>query len=336
MKSNDFFRNKIYFLQLLSAILVVYIHTFKTKNLSMIPLSYNVEYFLSCNIATLAVPLFFAISGFLFFQNFDISMLLDKWKKRIFTVLIPYFVWNIIYLIYFYVVTRTGITNEKPVALSAKNILESIFLFKYNEVFWYMFQLIIFIALVPLLYYVLKNKYTGFVFLAGLIILYSLDIDGALKDTFVRNNISDSLFYYSLGAYLGINYKNEIKNENGRWYIGIITFVLSQILVYIPVNGNAIFLFSRLLLMISAFYLSNIADFKMKEILICSFPIYTVHELILQIFNKVFSIIIPDNSNLILIYYFISPIVTVLIIIFAVYFIKKKMPFLYSVLWGKR
>jgi len=45
-------------------------------------------------IAIPAMSWFFFISGYLFFRNFDMSKLIGKWKSRIFSLLIPYLIWN--------------------------------------------------------------------------------------------------------------------------------------------------------------------------------------------------------------------------------------------------
>jgi fucose 4-O-acetylase-like acetyltransferase len=48
-----------------------------------------------------AVPLFFFISGYLFFRNgeFSISIYASKLHRRVFSLLIPYLLWNIIYFL---------------------------------------------------------------------------------------------------------------------------------------------------------------------------------------------------------------------------------------------
>lgn len=336
-KNTDFFKNKVYFLQFISSVLVVMIHTYGTKDMTNIPLSYNIESFISFKLASVAVPLFFCLSGFLFFRNFKMDQLLTKWKKRVFSVLIPYFLWNLIYYIYFFVVTRLGITNGEPVSFDIKTLIDAIFCFKYNEVFWFMFQLIIFILIAPLLYYLLKQKIIGLVFLGALCAAFSFGLDSGLTNTFIRFPMTDSLFFYAFGAWLGLHASEKVQKENGKALIGAAALVVSIVILFVSPSYPIFSLLSKFLLVIAFYYLSNLFSFKtFPKILICSFPIYTVHEIILEVFNKIFSRIIPDNSNLILIDYFVSPLITILIIIGLAYFIKRFLPFVYRLLWGKR
>lgn len=47
------------------------------------------------NFSTIAVPVFFIISGYLFFQgHFNKESYIKKIKKRFWTLFIPYFIWN--------------------------------------------------------------------------------------------------------------------------------------------------------------------------------------------------------------------------------------------------
>ena len=334
------FRKKVYFLQFISAVLVVMIHTFGTKDLTKISLSYNIEYFLSYNIASVAVPLFFCLSGFLFYKNFSIGLLFQKWKSRAFTVFIPYLIWNFIYYVYFFFITRLGITNEEPVHLDVKTFLSSVFCFRYNEVFWFMFQLIVFILIAPILYYLLNNKVIGTVFLITLCGAYIFNFDGFLTTTFVRFQMTDSLFFYTSGAFLGLHFSEYIQKEKSKHtslYIGIATLVTSQVVVYAFSGNRLSIILTKMLLLAAFYYLSDLVTVtNFPEWLICSFPIYTVHEMILEVFNKFFAAVIPDNSNLILIDYFVSPFITVLMIIAGSHLIRKKTPCIYRVLWGKR
>ena len=64
----------------------------------------SVFYFLvyiTMKLVCIAVPLFFFISGFLFFKEgyLDSDLYLKKLKSRVHTVLIPYLLWNIIYFV---------------------------------------------------------------------------------------------------------------------------------------------------------------------------------------------------------------------------------------------
>lgn len=102
--------NTISCLHYLLIILVVIIHS-RFYNSEMVcedfhasfPVASSTSTILSSVIAQSAVPAFFLISGFLFFgmQNtFTKEDYLKKIKKRISSLVIPYVLWNCIYILY--------------------------------------------------------------------------------------------------------------------------------------------------------------------------------------------------------------------------------------------
>lgn len=58
---------------------------------------------LSCLLPAFAVPLFFLISGYFFFLNmprWDATLYRSKMKRRLFTLLLPYLLWNLLYALH--------------------------------------------------------------------------------------------------------------------------------------------------------------------------------------------------------------------------------------------
>lgn len=82
------------------AVLVVFIHAYNSEwrgiECGSAPI---VPYFMSRVLPTFAVPLFFAISGYLFFLNrrqFGVADYVGKLRRRVLTLFIPYLLWNVI------------------------------------------------------------------------------------------------------------------------------------------------------------------------------------------------------------------------------------------------
>ena len=89
------------------AILVIYIHVdlittnqFTYITAGSMPVLWGGDFLISKIIAQISVPTFFLFSGLLLFRNGVIvsGEWKMKWKKRISSLLLPYFTWNIIYL----------------------------------------------------------------------------------------------------------------------------------------------------------------------------------------------------------------------------------------------
>ena len=90
-------------------------------------------------------------------------------------------------------------------------------------------------------------------------------------------------------------------------------------------------------MIVAVFYFANLFNGRtMPAILNCSFPIYAMHNLILEFFNKVFSFILNPASNWILIDYIGSAVMTVVIIAVINIVLLKKFPKLHTVLFGGR
>ena len=84
-------------------IFVVYIHSDNTTqyelNGKIGDIAKFIEGIIAPSIINVAVPLFFLISGILYFRNYNWNKVLSKYKSRINSIVIPYFAWNIIYTI---------------------------------------------------------------------------------------------------------------------------------------------------------------------------------------------------------------------------------------------
>ena len=68
------------------------------------PLYESIFYLCSQILARVAVPLFFMFSGFCFFNNhndFTIETYVKKLKKRGRTLLVPYILWNILFVVFY-------------------------------------------------------------------------------------------------------------------------------------------------------------------------------------------------------------------------------------------
>ena len=101
--------NKITFLSFICIIMVVMIHsgnvpyTYQGSDVSQNwLLAHIVEIAISSGVARIAVPFFFVVSGYLFFYNVtDTDIFLwyhVKLKSRIFSLMIPYLMWSIIWI----------------------------------------------------------------------------------------------------------------------------------------------------------------------------------------------------------------------------------------------
>ena len=150
-----------------------------------------VRNFVSQGVARIAVPLFFLMSGYLFFMGFEWSKesYLIKLQSRIKTLLIPFLFWNIATLL------LTAIIQAMPATkmfLSGRSLLVTNYsIFDYlNAIiglntlpisyqFWFIRNLIIFILLVPIINLINKTlpiPFLGILLCCWLIGFWTVDI----------------------------------------------------------------------------------------------------------------------------------------------------------------
>lgn len=128
------------------SVLVIFVHSthFSFASLQAVPHSsffstsflIKIEFFFSEFLGQVAVPGFFFLSGFLFFRGLDDAKSWGrKVKSRVFSYVLPYLLWNS-------AMTLLYLSFGKA-EWSLESLWEGIFLYRFNPVFWYFYQLIL-------------------------------------------------------------------------------------------------------------------------------------------------------------------------------------------------
>lgn len=337
--------NQITFISFIYSILVIMIHSYNLSSFYLANSNYYLKNifvflqdFLNKDLASIAVPSFFMFSGFLFYRNVEKNKVLLKIKKRKNTILIPYLVWNIIYFTYFFIFTNVPIlaqfTSSSKVELTFMNIFLGIFLYKYNSVFWYLFQTCIFILLSPFIIKIVSNKCFGIIVIIFIFVLNMLNF----KLEIIR---IDSLFYYLIGAFVGKNFSLEQVLSRGNFVkaFSLTGIVISQIIyiLYLKYEFNQLYFCFLIVLIISMWFLTNCVKLpKYKGWMTISFFIYASHILILRIIHKGIHILINTNGFFGLFIDLCIPVFIVIIIIFSSIVIKNFFTNTWNVLNGGR
>lgn len=342
---------KINTINIILAILVIMIHCY---NIPMVNVNedtnmilYNtikfIQNFISQGISRMAVPLFFILSGFLFFRNFsnENTVYKNKLKKKIKTLVIPYIIWNffgyIIFLLPNYVPYLNNFIQNNGSNLNLTDFLEAILFFKYNKTFWFMFYLIILTIVSPIIYFAICKKKRGII---SIIIIFAIWL---IFSSAINSDIIIALLFYSLGGYLSINYfevinkKEHLLSKRDTFLITIIWFTLIIIYHYI-IHNKIILQISILLGIVAIWELYNFIKVP-KIILKCSkysFIIYAAHPFILEVIEKVIMKILGTDVLAMCIDYILAPIITFFIIVIVFSIIKKRINIVYKLLNGNR
>lgn len=218
-------KNKIKIFSFILSVLVILVHSINMPPIYKIfsfENIFGIEY-----IGSIAAPGFFIISGFLYFVNVNnndkFEVIKNKMIKRIHTIVLPFLMWNSIYymikVIYELIITRVW-------TFDGNKFFNAVFQYTESPHLWFLYQLILLIIITPIIFYVIKNKYTSILFFALVSILQIFNIK-----IYKLNN--DALIYFYIGAML-----SRVYNENEY---GIINKKAS--LITIPLSIGSFFIY---------------------------------------------------------------------------------------------
>lgn len=350
------FRNKVYWLSFLFSILVVWAHSlngelFVTGKAELEAVQ-RLEHLAASRLAQIAVPGFFMISSYLFYREFQLNKLMEKWRSRSRTILLPYLLWNALYYASYAAVTRIPVIRQfigkPPVPLNAREFMEALFHYGYNPVFWYLFQLILLILLAPVLYLILRRTISGLPFLFLLILCLWKGWSLPLLNL-------DALFYYSVAAFFALGRErmgNPLEHcPSGafreRWKQGVIQIAVlsvSFLLLRLSCIPGALLhahplhtVFTRLWGVCTAVCVIRMIPLAPAADLIKnSFFLYAVHFPWVRLFNKSAALILPAEPASALFMFVLMPVFIILITWIISSIMKKFLPGVYLVLSGGR
>lgn len=160
------------------------------------------------------IPLFFMISGYLFFINLrdgSPNTFIIKLKKRVKTLVVPYFVWSLgVFGLIFLLQLLPGVGSLFPkrfIDMDAREIFLNALVYPYNYPLWFLRELIIYSFLTPFIYFFLKKM--GIFFLVLLFIL-SFFVESIFYASASKILLTAHLFNFSIGAWFGIR-KNDLR-----------------------------------------------------------------------------------------------------------------------------
>lgn len=371
LTSEELLSKTIDFLRFPLAVLVVYLHfNFATKGITIRGEKYglnNPEWyywtfdFIAGVIAKVCVPMFFVISGFLFFyrRDFTLSVYKQKMKSRMRTLLIPFFLWNSIAILFEAMMLLPVFTSIAPknsqveMHFSLMRIFHTFFTDYYNEgIFvktaeltssdatltpfpidvslWYVRDLLLMVLISPAIHWMVKKAGKWFVILTGILwytCLAKYHVEGGWSTQLVT-----ALFFFSWGAYFSINKLNFVTIMMKYRYV-LLPYILIAIGDVATKGGPWNFLIHHLgiVLGIIAFVsvgASFIASGKAKvypTLAKSSFFIFACHAIFMGLFGKcLFYLLgVPDNPWAMLMFYLIVPLLTTGICL-SIYLLLRK------------
>lgn len=319
------------------------------------PFFRSFSYLFSEVFSRIAVPLFFFISGFLFFHRpdgFDGRTYAQKLKKRARTILVPYVCWNLL-VILFYLFAESLFPEllsgrNKPVAgysvadwfwafWNTQHINPGVGgAYPINYPLWFIRDLMVVMLFSPLVYFVVKRMKHYAVIVLGL-----LWVTGCWSDA--PGFSSDAFFFFSAGAYFGIHKKSFLMRKPVPPLAAVYSlFAIVQLVFrgeewtkYVARVG--ILLGMTLAIGLAAKCLDKgtwRVDAFLSE---SSFFIYAYHALPLAFVIKfVFRLLHPQSELSLVLAYLFCPALAIGVGLGAYYLLKRLMPRFTAVLTGGR
>ncbi len=340
------FREHIWWMSFILSLMVVWVHS---ENIELFlgeaareSLVYRLEFFFAQTLGQIAVPGFFMISAYLFYRNFQFSKIVSKWKSRCKSLLFPYVLWNTLYYLGYVVVTRLSfvkhIIGKEPVAFDLKELFLAAVYYKYNPVFWYLFQLLLLVFLAPFLYIIICRKWSGLAWLFLLIFALWKNVSFPLLNL-------DALFYYSAAGY-AVLFKEKVEEKNtlsGKtiWFM-VLAFCFAilwflgrpgTLLHFTPVHAVLVRFLGVLIL---GSILKEIPFPSANAAVKNSFFFYAVHFPWVRFFNKAGAVLFKESQGAAAVFFLVMPFLILGVSSGLGYLLKRTVPQLYDILSGGR
>lgn len=267
-----------------------------------------VEYVSQREIGDIAVPLFFFISGYLFFYQVDFTLDVYKKKlqKRIKSLLLPYILWNTLWLIltwsiYYFKPTLFSSTNNVFDNFNVYSIINGYVgypIAPFLSPLWFIRDLMfINIFAYPLFYLLRKFDYVLIPFLLSLFILkiwYEAPFWG-----------TRSWSMYALGAWFAIKKKNIVcELYPHKMYIlacFVLLIIIRTILHFNQMETTFVGQIELLaglfsLILIAAICVEKMSKTHAERCAKASFFVYASHMFVINLPNKLWVCLIPANA----------------------------------------
>ena len=335
---NVYFRNKITFLNVCLTMMIVILHAKSPERFGLRVEDFSIIYGITmfCRMAT---PLFFFVSSLLFFKECSFDDLERKYRSRIKSLLVPYLLWNTIFVTIFWVMSHVPLIsmrmNVGNILNSPKDIIVAI-INSYHTDLWFVKNLMCYTLLAPVILLCFSNKRLSVVLLFTLItsVLY---IEPGYKD------LLRWLPIYLMGAMCGYYWNDKTLGNFIRKKHSLF-FTISAIVLLIICYAYSIFIqsdkyliyLSPLLIwfIVDGLFYRFIRNFKTKEWMGCMFFIFCTHHFLLNVMQKVVVLICEPTKWVIYLTYLLTPIISIVLLIKIAGWLKRFS--IYTVLSGGR
>lgn len=335
---------------------VVFVHSYQSSGYipsdwdvsQTVAASEPIQYYFSFVLGRLSVPVFYCLSGFLFYHGFVFSKdaFLLKLKTRIRSLLIPYLIWNIAVLLFIMLMQSIPFTaaffsdkNHKIASYGCLDYINAIMGFtRYPAAyhFWYIRDLLVMIFLIPVLDVLIRKM--------PLISLMAMMAFWFFRIWPLYIPSADAICFFYLGTLIGAK-DVDLTRLDSYWKHILLAYVVASLL---DISTRAYAWHYQLhkiqfLLGCAAMFCitKHVLNLRLSHYLLSlskvSFFIFALHEPLLTIVRKIaYRLFMPLTDIKSLLIYFTAPWLVVIICIMTYGILAKLAPSSLKVITGGR
>ncbi len=288
-------------------------------------------------------PLFFFISGFLFFWTLKPgwSGLLEKWRKRVKSLLLPYLVWSLLSCILFglgYWMSSTRSLIGHRMELANLTWLEWLGVWLWNPVayqLWYIRDLLLLIFLCPLISSLATRL--GWFLIAALMMAWFIGFLPARPD-------ETGLTFFVLGAVMaGKRIVLDWDLRGWKWPFAALWLTLCFVSTSIELSGELLPWMNKMANVAGAIAIWGLSDLvtgwlrqKMLKAAKLTFFIYLTHEPLMLTLKKLIFKWLPYNGTYSILTFLFLPLIVLMICLATGAMMRLRTPKLFRFLVGGR
>jgi len=346
---------------------VVFIHTdfsdiviAGVKQISFVnyPTFSRIFFLFSKGIFEVCVPLFFFISGFLFFYKtagFSMEIYLQKLKSRVRSLLVPYVFWNLLIILFFMLAQSFlsgSLFSGRNKLITDYSLLDWLWSFwdtswvnphlrkslPVNSPFWFIRDLMVVVLFSPLIYILIKKLRVYAVIILGLLWIFN--------PFFYLPGLSIvSFFFFTAGAYFSINNINFVDNMRRMLWIVVPLYILLVVAQLVFIDSRwwsdlycaGIIISVITTVAVSAHFIGKESWHTNTFLANSSFFIFAYHRLPLVFVIKfLFKILKPQSEGLLLFLYLACPTLIIVLGLIIYSLLKQFWPRFTAVISGGR
>ncbi len=376
MKREDLRSQALDLLRFPLAVVIVVNHIFNMMDFSVqgepvsvgnIPLMADVNNVLNAFGRYQSVPIYFFISGYVFFltAEFTERVYVRKLKNRVKSLLIPYVLWNLFSLLIFFVMFLPCFSSifpnlhNLPLDFSLSAILNTFWdasrgiiyapvsennyaIYPQNNPLWFVRDLMIVVLTTPIIYLLIRRAGKWFVLFLGLMWFVL-----SYKDFGHLSQLLSAYFFFSWGSYMSIERKDMIREFGRVFKVSMLIYPLMSLSLlwvarYLPEAYSTL---KSLNIIAGLFFAYNLSAWllthricKVSPFLASSgFFIYLAHSLVCSYLVRIlFLLLRPSDGWSVLFVYLLSAAITITALLLIFYLMRRYTPALLKVIAGRK